>query len=464
MKKRIGLLLMLCFVLWSSVNAEASTGMIDDPFEGVVEMNDSAPFITSQSSYIKTYDAANNRRIFRFIPTDTFTYEIRTTGGVDTSASLYNSSSEQVSGYGYNDDQYEYNFSITADLMSGNLYYLVVYNFDSLPLEGLLSELTFSHPLVTPITPAAPSVTADDTTNKIIGADASMEYSADGGAWITYNTTSEPTFPGVKSVQVRVKASGLDLAGSITTVNFNLDTFNIGDGDITIEKYFGTLMITSGAAQTIQSGIPNTQEIIIQGSTNTNKIVVNGATAKITLDNANIQLAASSACAFELQNSANVTLTLKDGTTNYLKSGNNKAGLAVPTGTTLKLQDNGILNVTGGYSGAGIGGGGNAGTVNITGGTVNAQGGEQGAGIGGSGSSSGGTTTISGGIVNAIGGNGAAGIGGGLMGSGGTITITNGTVTAIGGDNGIWSGGAGIGAGGSLGSEGTITIYAAASV
>ncbi len=147
--------------------------------------------------------------------------------------------------------------------------------------------------------------------------------------------------------------------------------------------------------------------------------------------------------------------------------GSNDAAIRVPAGDSLTLEDTsagtpGTLTVTGGDSGAGIGGGvdESAGAVTIDGGTVNATGGGAASGIGG-GASSGtggasGTVTINGGTVTATGGSFGPGIGGGrgdvgVGGAGGSVSVSGGTVTAngdgiapgIGGGTGNTSGGTG---------------------
>ena len=163
---------------------------------------------------------------------------------------------------------------------------------------------------------------------------------------------------------------------------------------------------------------------------------------------------------------------------NELKSGKGRAGLEKTSTGTLTLKDDnkeaGSLTATGGYNGAGIGGGNGDGAENITitGGTVTATGGSSGAGIGGGregkgenititggSSGSGENITINDGKVTATGGSYAAGIGGGSVGawggdagSGKNITINGGTVNATGTD-----GGAGIG-GGENGNGEDITI------
>ena len=181
--------------------------------------------------------------------------------------------------------------------------------------------------------------------------------------------------------------------------------------------------------------------------------------------------------ALSVQGKGNVEIEL-DGN-NELKSGKGRAGLEKTSTGTLTLKDDnkeaGSLTATGGYNGAGIGGGNGDGAENITitGGTVTATGGSSGAGIGGGregkgenititggSSGSGENITINGGEVTASGGDNwddcGAGIGGAFA-NGENITITGGTVNAAGSyfDHGM---GAGIGGGGnSSGNNITIT-------
>ena len=179
--------------------------------------------------------------------------------------------------------------------------------------------------------------------------------------------------------------------------------------------------------------------------------------------------------ALSVQGKGNVEIEL-DGN-NELKSGKGRAGLEKTSTGTLTLKDDnkeaGSLTATGGYNGAGIGGGNGDGAENITitGGTVTATGGSSGAGIGGGregkgenititggSSGSGENITINGGEVTASGGDnwvdGGAGIGGGNGGVGKNITITGGTVNATGGYGG---GAAGIGGAFANGENITIT-------
>ncbi len=294
--------------------------------------------------------------------------------------------------------------------------------------------------------------------------------------------------------------------------------FDVSEGSITVGAGTngGTLKVTYGASQTLDN-IPASQNITIIGTTTSNTVIVSsGVTANITLSGVSIDVSevSDAACAFNMTG-ATVTLTLADGTSNYLKSGNNCAGLQVPNGAELTINGSGTLTAPGrmgagigggdwgsggtitimggtvstsGYGGAAIGGGcngaggtviisggtvtaenfdlgaaigggcyGAGGTVIISGGTVTASAHHVGAGIGGGNSGVGGTVTISGGMVTAS-GNLGAGIGGGYQDVGGTVTITGGTVTASGGTYGSMDPGAGIGGGGNGRAGGTVTI------
>ena len=177
------------------------------------------------------------------------------------------------------------------------------------------------------------------------------------------------------------------------------------------------------------------------------------ATANVTLDGVNIDTSKTGIigrdqAALRTEGDGDVNIEL-DGD-NYLKSSfaSHAAGLNKGNSGTLTINDennNGKLEATGGYGGAGIGGGYDSSTsdITITGGTITARGSNSGAGIGGGNHGSGSNITISGGDVTAIGSVYASGIGGGSIGSGSDITISGGKVTAKGGGQG----GAGIGGG-----------------
>lgn len=177
----------------------------------------------------------------------------------------------------------------------------------------------------------------------------------------------------------------------------------------------------------------------VTGNTTRDRIVVApDFEGSITIENLTINT--SSGAALLVDPSAKLTLKLSG--INTLKTSNvSNAGLDFRNVTSGSLiitsaagdgMSDGSLTATGGINGAGVGGGSNGDTGNITinGGTITATGGINGAGIGGGSNGKAGNITINGGTITAKGGTNGAGIGGGSNGSADHITITGGTVEA----------------------------------
>ncbi|HHX14053.1 MAG TPA: carbohydrate-binding domain-containing protein, partial [Clostridiales bacterium] len=196
------------------------------------------------------------------------------------------------------------------------------------------------------------------------------------------------------------------------------------------------------------------------GQAASNRICVNSSvTASVTLDNVNININLP----FEVGKNSDVTMILKDGSTNILRSSAGHAAIRVFSTAKLTITTagqslgNGSLEAYGAgectshWASAGIGGSEleASGTIVIDGGNILAVGGsgrgpgtwrgQGGAGIGGAMGRSCGDITINGGNVTAYGGSGdpmGAGIGGGSSDSekyAGKITINGGTVRAYSG-------------------------------
>ena len=253
---------------------------------------------------------------------------------------------------------------------------------------------------------------------------------------------------------------------------------------------FGTFTVTttSGAAITVATYEESTKVLKITGdctiantdpNTPTNDTISIESDCTVSLDGVNIEAKApdnrndiSNSNPISINDACEVTIklasdkintlgftasTIPDSDNINIKLGSGKAGLHVPSGSTLTIDGTGTLNSTGaegfnawasyarGGGGAGIGGDGRrtyeeldaeaSGTIFIKNGTINAKGG------------------------NSTGywGGGGAGIGGGggayqyLGGDSGKITIEGGDVTATGGNPGTsggCTGGSGIGSGG----------------
>jgi len=162
--------------------------------------------------------------------------------------------------------------------------------------------------------------------------------------------------------------------------SMNFGDFNVGSIDLHNVSYANNnLTITGNGTYTISMRLGVT-------STALNHITIaNGVTADITLSDVNIDVSGmSNICAFDMSG-ANVNLTLVGE--NVLRSGSNRAGLEVPSGSTLVItnESTGSVSAAGGASGAGIGGGssGTGGVISILGGIITATNGVNGAGIGG---------------------------------------------------------------------------------
>ena len=230
-------------------------------------------------------------------------------------------------------------------------------------------------------------------------------------------------------------------------------TWDIGNGDITVNAGSGGQTVTQGSQVDVPDSAP-----VITGSSTGNTVTINAEkdqTANVTLSGVNIDVSGAGKAAVSTTGEGNVSIELNGGST--LRSGYEHAGLEKNNGGSLTIADedkNGKLTAWGGQQGAGIGGGSgkDGSNIFITGGGVNAIGGLAAAGIGGGLGGNGSNITISGGKVGATNGLNGAGIGGGQHGSGSNIPISGGEVNAIAGESR-----AGIG-GGHTGDGSDITI------
>ena len=220
------------------------------------------------------------------------------------------------------------------------------------------------------------------------------------------------------------------------------DTWDISNGDITVNAESGGQTVRQGGGAAIPDSAP-----VITGTSKENNVTINadsGQTASVTLSGVNIDVRDKGKAAVSTTGEGNVSIELNGEST--LRSGYEHAGLEKNNGGSLTIADedkNGKLTAWGGQQGAGIGGGSgkDGSNIFITGGGVNAIGGLAAAGIGGGLGGNGSNITISGGKVGATNGLNGAGIGGGQHGSGSNITISGGEVNAIGGKCGAGIGG-----------------------
>ena len=253
--------------------------------------------------------------------------------------------------------------------------------------------------------------------------------------------------------------------------------WDIADGDITVRADDeGTNRVTQGEQKDVKD-----TDTVITGKSEEHTVTIDTSEGNVDVTFDDLKIDASSRgykdptdtgkAAVSVTGSGDTTIEL-DGD-NELKSGNRHAGLEhnkTDTSGKLTIQDkdkNGSLDATGGFRGAGIGGGeAQNGQVTITGGTVTATAGSSsgrfiygggsgiGGGDGGTGVGGNGDVEITGGTITATGVYGA-GIGGGRS-ADGDVTISGGTIKKAESLSPTDPGGAGIG-GGYYG-DGRVTI------
>ena len=247
-------------------------------------------------------------------------------------------------------------------------------------------------------------------------------------------------------------------------------TWDIEKGDITVKAGDEG---TNNVKQGDNDFVKDEGDTIITGESKENTVTIDTSEGNVdvTFDDLKIDASSGNEAAVSVTGKGDTNIEL-DGD-NELKSGNRHAGLEhnkTDTSGKLTIQDkdkNGSLDATGGFRGAGIGGGeAQNGQVTITGGTITATAGSSsgrfiygggsgiGGGDGGTGVGGNGDVEITGGTITATGFYGA-GIGGGRS-ADGDVTISGGTIKKTESLSPTDPGGAGIG-GGYYG-DGRVTI------
>ena len=296
---------------------------------------------------------------------------------------------------------------------------------------------------ITPATVPATSLTLNKT----------MEVLEKNGDALTIKVNFTPTDATDKTVTWESKDPTIATVenGVVTPVGVGITTITAKSGDVkaTCEVFVGNVVDLSSV------GGYSPEDYDILTGTLSNQINILGR--KVAFDGMG---------ADNIECSYDVTIYLTDGKTNTVAGApSNVAGIQIGgAGTTLTINaetaGTGILNVTGGDDGAGIGTGYawssavTGGNIVINGGVINATGGKWNGGAAGIGTgyasnatNTCGDITINGGVINATGSYknnvGGAGIGtgganattGSTSNTCGAITINGGTVTATGAKN-----------------------------
>ena len=85
-----------------------------------------AIIITSGESVSANIDVAGEKIYYKFVPTETKSYTIKSRGGLDTYGYLYDSNGSQLTSHDGSTD-----FTITRSLTAGETYYIVVKMYSS---------------------------------------------------------------------------------------------------------------------------------------------------------------------------------------------------------------------------------------------------------------------------------------------------------------------------------------------
>ncbi len=100
------------------------------------------------------------------------------------------------------------------------------YEIKSLPIQKTLGKITVNSLGPDPVTPPAPNVTRDDSTNTVTGMAIGMEYKLDdAAAYVVYNeaTFESLNLAGNHTLLVRVAAEGINPEGPDTILTFTTD-------------------------------------------------------------------------------------------------------------------------------------------------------------------------------------------------------------------------------------------------
>lgn len=263
--------------------------------------------------------------------------------------------------------------TLPTDILGSRVYKV------SLTIEGITESKTVSS-----ITTELNGVSKTEQINADTLADTSggqmcSLYMPENAIIQSITIDNEP-YINLSSIPIQVKNDG-STVGSLRSQSLVSGDFIVKNGiygtDYTFDPLNRVLHIMTNTTLEISSLNVTTDRIVVDAGVAAN-IILSG----ITIDVSQMPNRA----AFEIVNTPliDVTLHLKEGSTNQLTSGDNCAALEKNGDTSLIIDGNGVLMAYGGNNGAGIGG--SQGTasdhITIVSGTILAVGGGDAAGIG----------------------------------------------------------------------------------
>ncbi|WNS41488.1 S-layer homology domain-containing protein [Paenibacillus sp. MMS20-IR301] len=131
------------------------------------------------------------------------------------------------------------------------------------------------------VIPAAPEVTADDQSNRVVGLNTSMEFAVDDGPYVRYDGTNLPDLSGEHTVKVRVAASGSVPAGPATTITFTTNA-PIPAAGLTVSSNDPVGTANNGMTQIVVTPAPAEGHEILYKNFGTGSVVIPNAGDTLT--------------------------------------------------------------------------------------------------------------------------------------------------------------------------------------
>ncbi|MDG0795120.1 hypothetical protein OMP38_33065 [Cohnella ginsengisoli] len=130
--------------------------------------------------------------------------------------------------------------------------------------DGIDKKIAYwsdADPVVAGAPPAAPSVSADDAANTIIGLTTAMEYRIDGGAYVRYDGTNAPDLSGTHTIKVRVAADPATgtPAGADTTLSFTSPSTPVPSMSTPSPQDRGVDVLVNGKVESIGAATTSTR-------------------------------------------------------------------------------------------------------------------------------------------------------------------------------------------------------------
>ncbi|BBI35542.1 S-layer homology domain-containing protein [Cohnella abietis] len=187
------------------IDATSGSGIVDGGVDVMIIKSDNGEAFSFKSIFMMNPDEARLVKFEGFLNAESKGSVILSING-DTYMETFTQSNGLTASYFQNVDEVRLTNQTGGDMNYG--------------INIAFNNIEISDPVITVTPPAAPSVSADDVTNTIIGLTTAMEFKVDDGAYTKYTGTNAPDLSGTRTVKVRVAAGTGTPAGAETTLSF----------------------------------------------------------------------------------------------------------------------------------------------------------------------------------------------------------------------------------------------------